>query len=161
MKRIFPDRPILAVGAILLINKRILLVKRKYPPDQGLWSIPGGAVKLGENLMDAVKRELNEECGISVNNGKIVFVLDKIYYTKEKKIIYHYSIIDFLFTEFKGKLRPGSDAELTRFFILGKIDRYSNISKSTLDVMQIFKKDVNLPIYKSLKRKYPDNDNFN
>ncbi len=156
MKRIFPDRPILAVGAVVLKNKHILLVKRKRAPDKNLWSIPGGAVKLGESLIKAAKRELKEECNLEVGKGKIVFVIDKIYYTGKNKIIYHYSIIDFLFSDSNGKLQAGSDAESARFFPLKKISDYSDISESTLDALYIFEKNANLPIYESIVSKYPD-----
>jgi len=66
VRREYPDRPILAVGAVAVKDGRVLLVKRAQEPDRGLWTLPGGAVRPGEELKAAVTRELRKECGIEV-----------------------------------------------------------------------------------------------
>jgi predicted RNA-binding protein YlxR (DUF448 family) len=66
VKREYPDRPILAVGAVAVKDGRVLLIKRGEEPGRGLWTLPGGAVHPGEELKAAVTRELREECGIEV-----------------------------------------------------------------------------------------------
>jgi 8-oxo-dGTP diphosphatase len=157
LKRIFPDRPILAVGAFIFLKNKLLLVKRKYPPDKEKWSIPGGAVKIGESLIEAVQREVKEECNIAVSNGSIVEIIDKIYYTKEKKIIFHYSIIDFSFATFGGEPKAGSDAEEIKFFTLEEILNNNNVAKSIKKISQDLYKKTKLPIYKIYKEKYKQN----
>lgn len=154
MKRIFPDRPVLAVGAFIFKDNKLLLVKRKYPPDKGKWSIPGGAVKIGESLFSAVKREVEEECNIDILNGKITEVVDKIYYTEEGRIIFHYSIIDFSFKEFKGALNASSDAEALRFFSVEEMLRNIDVAKSIKNSISMLQKKPRLPIYKVYKEKY-------
>ena len=64
----YPDSPRVAVGAIVIRNNKVLLVKRKQPPDEGLWAIPGGRVKLGETLQKAAEREVKEETGLDIVN---------------------------------------------------------------------------------------------
>jgi len=137
LKRKYPNRPILAVGGIVYINGRLLLVKRKNPPDKGTWSIPGGVVKTGEALIDAVKREIKEECNIDVQNGTPLLIVDKIY-RNGKEILYQYSIIDFIFNSFKGNLVPGTDALSARFLELSSIKKM-DVSESILDLINILK----------------------
>ncbi len=78
MRREFPDAPVVGVGAIILDGNRVLLVRRGQEPMKGEWSIPGGALELGETLAAAVRREVFEETGLEVETEAIVEVLDKI-----------------------------------------------------------------------------------
>ena len=62
----FPRTPQVAVGAILISNDKILLVKRMKDPHRGEWAIPGGSLKLGETLQEAAEREIREETGLLI-----------------------------------------------------------------------------------------------
>lgn len=58
--------PVITVGAVVVKNGSLLMVRRKNHPGKGLWSIPGGRLELGEYLTDAVAREVKEETGLDV-----------------------------------------------------------------------------------------------
>jgi len=109
MSRTYPTRPIVAVGAVVVKAGKVLLVRRGQDPSRGLWSLPGGAVKSGEGLKEAVAREVKEECGIEVSVGDVVDVLDRIYADPEGRIQYHYVIVDFLASWRRGRLKAASD----------------------------------------------------
>ncbi|HMK69969.1 MAG TPA: NUDIX hydrolase [Xanthobacteraceae bacterium] len=64
--RTYPPRPILAVSAAIFRNGRVLIVRRAQPPSQGLYTLPGGAVELGETLEQAVIREIREETDLDI-----------------------------------------------------------------------------------------------
>lgn len=64
--RHYPDRPILAVSAVIIRNGEFLAVRRARQPMQGLFTVPGGVVEAGENLQDAVRREVLEETGLTI-----------------------------------------------------------------------------------------------
>lgn len=109
VSRVYPHHPLVGVGGVVLRGNDVLLVRRGVPPSQGLWSLPGGGVDLGEGLSDALKREVQEECGISIQVGPVIGVFDAIYHDHFGKIKYHYVLIDFLAEYLGGSLSVGSD----------------------------------------------------
>ena len=73
----------------------MLLVKRKYNPDAGYWSIPGGHLDLGEKVEAAAEREALEETGFKVKVLKLAGIIDKVMYDNTGKIEYHYVLINY------------------------------------------------------------------
>ena len=66
--------PQVAVGAVVVKEGKILLVKRKKPPSKGQWAIPGGSVKLGETLKEATEREIREETGLRIKYPRNIVI---------------------------------------------------------------------------------------
>ena len=115
MSRAYPARPILAVGGLLFKGGSLLLVKRAKDPGRGRWSIPGGAVKVGETLVQGLIREMSEEIGLPVEVGPLVDIVERIFHDQEGKVQYHYVILDYLISSQNGQPRPGSDVSEVRF----------------------------------------------
>lgn len=117
MKREYPDRPIIGVGAIIIQNGLVLLARRASEPLRGQWSIPGGMLELGETLRAGAEREALEETGLHVRAGEVVDVFDSIIAGEQAAAPqFHYVIIDFLCEVTGGELRAGSDASDVRWF---------------------------------------------
>ena len=134
MPREYPDYPIVGVGAIVVKdNDEILLVKRKFEPSKGKWSIPGGLVEVGEKLEDAVLRELEEETGIKGQVVRPIVICEYIEKDSLGKVKYHFVIIDFLVKPLNLDLRVGSDVEDVKFFNI-------NYALSKLELSQITRK---------------------
>ena len=108
--REYPQSPVVAVGGIILDGGKVLLVRRGQEPLLGQWSIPGGAVEVGEQLPEALRREILEETGLAVRVGEIVEVLDRIIHDEQGKVRYHYVLADYLCRVEGGRLQPASDA---------------------------------------------------
>jgi mutator protein MutT len=107
--RRYPERPYVGIGGIIVHEGRVVLVKRRFEPLAGQWSIPGGAVEAGETLEACLVREMAEETGFLVEVGPVVEVLDRITHDDEGKVLYHFVLIDYLCWPIGGELRAGSD----------------------------------------------------
>ena len=107
--RRYPDRPYVGIGGIIVHEGRVVLVKRRFEPLAGQWSIPGGAVETGETLEACLIREMAEETGFVVEVGPVVEVLDRITRDEEGRVLYHFVLIDYLCRPVGGELRAGSD----------------------------------------------------
>ncbi len=126
--REYPERPLVGVGGVVILNERALLIRRGSEPLRGEWSIPGGMLELGESLQQGVARELLEETGLHVRVLDVIEVFDRIYGSSDqnKHILpadapanqrprFHYVIIDYLCEVVEGRLRAGSDVTDARF----------------------------------------------
>lgn len=118
MKREYPDAPRVGVGAVVVKDGRILLVRRGQEPLKGRWSIPGGLLELGEALQAGVMREVREETGLEVEPVELVELLDRIQKDETAdggRVRFHYVIADYLCRVTGGELRAGSDADEVRW----------------------------------------------
>jgi 8-oxo-dGTP diphosphatase len=123
--RIYPERPIVGVGAVIIDGERVLLVRRAHEPLKGDWSLPGGAVEVGETLAEAVVREVREETGLEVRVGPVVEVLDRVHRAADGRVEYHFVIIDYLCTMTGGQLAYNSDASDACWAGLNELKPYS------------------------------------
>lgn len=115
MKRDYPDRPIVGVGAVVVKEGRALVVRRATEPLRGEWSIPGGMLELGEKLREGIAREVREETGLEVEVGEVLDVFDSIFPDSEGRMQYHYVLIDFLCSPVAGEVCASSDVSDARW----------------------------------------------
>ena len=99
----------MGVGAVIVHEGRVVLVKRRFEPLAGKWSIPGGAVEIGETLEACVAREMLEETGFEVEVGPVIEVLDRITHDESSRVLYHFVLVDYLCWPIGGELRAGTD----------------------------------------------------
>ena len=122
--REYPSLPVIGVGGVVFIDGQVVLVKRSHPPLEGKWSLPGGAVEVGESLQDALRREVQEEVGIDVRVGPLIELLDRITRDSAGQVQYHYVLADYLCHLVAGSLRPGSDAGMVTLADPGDLSPY-------------------------------------
>jgi len=114
MDREFPDAPLVGVGAVVVDEGRVLLVRRGTEPLKGQWSLPGGMLELGESLANGVVREVREETGLTVEPIELIELLDRIHRDGER-IRFHYVIADYLCFVVSGVLHAATDADAVRW----------------------------------------------
>ena len=107
--RRYPQRPVVGVGAVIVHEGNVVLIKRKFEPLAGQWSLPGGTLELGESLEAGVAREMREETGLEVEVGPVVEVFDRILLDLDGRVRYHFVLIDYLCRPIGGQLVAGSD----------------------------------------------------
>jgi ADP-ribose pyrophosphatase YjhB (NUDIX family) len=136
VSREYPDYPRVGVGAIVLHEGRVLLVKRGRAPGFGLWSVPGGLVDLGETSVDAARREVEEECGLKVRIAGLVGVLDRVTRDAEGRVRYHWVLVDYLaIPESDDAITAGSDAAEVRWVTIEEVERLQ-ITEGLVDMIR-------------------------
>ena len=140
--RHYPIVPLIGVGVLLTRNNSLLLVKRKYEPDAGYWSIPGGHLDLGEKIESAAEREGFEETGIKVQVSKLAGIIDKIMYDDKGKLEYHYVLINYFVEQIEGDKDqapiPDSDALDAKFVLFDELKKYK-LSESLIELLKQLK----------------------
>lgn len=122
--RWYPKFPVPAVGAITFQEDRILLIQRGRKPGIGKWTLPGGVVELGESPIDALNREILEECGITIEVGEVLEVANRVIRDEAGRVEYHYIIIDYLASYKGGTLKPNSDIRDARWVPFLEVEKY-------------------------------------
>jgi 8-oxo-dGTP diphosphatase len=134
MKREYPDSPLVGVGAVIVQNQRVLLIRRGQAPLLGEWSLPGGVLECGETLREAVVREAREETGLVVETGEMLGVYERVIRGDEGRVRYHYVLIDFLCHSAGGELEAASDAADVRWFTADELPAL-NLAYDASDVV--------------------------
>ncbi len=131
----YPDAPRVAVGAVVIRNGTVLLVKRRDPPNEGQWAIPGGSVRLGESLQEAAEREILEETGVRIRAGKPIYAFDVIDRDTGGQPRYHYVITDLLGEYVSGEPTARDDASDARWLTPSDIEHLP-VNATTLDLLK-------------------------
>ena len=128
--REYPERPIVGVGGVIIDRGQVVLIRRRFEPLAGQWSLPGGTLELGETLEEGVAREMVEETGLEVAVGPVVEVFDRIMFDAERRIRYHFVLVDYLCRPVGGTLQSGSDVDAARLAGPDEIDQYGLTEKA-------------------------------
>ena len=123
-EREYPARPVVGVGAVILVDREtasalgweplagdrgVVLVRRRFAPLAGTWSLPGGGLEVGETLPAGVAREVLEETGLTVDVGAVVDVFDRIMLDGDGRVQYHFVLVDYVCRPVGGTLAAASD----------------------------------------------------
>ena len=136
--RLYPARPIVGVGAVIVDEEQVVLVRRRHEPLAGRWSLPGGSLEVGETLEAGVAREMLEETGLIVRVGPVVEVFDRIMYDDDGRVRYHFVLVDYLCWPVAGTLQAGSDADAVALTQPGQLHRFDLTDKATSVITRAF-----------------------
>ena len=121
--REYPNLPRVGVGAVVLDAGRVLLVRRGKAPLAGKWSLPGGLVELGETTREAVRREIAEECGLTIRVGEVAGILDRVVRDAAGRVRYHWVLVDYVAFVESGTLCAASDADEAQWVEVDEVAR--------------------------------------
>ena len=124
MKRLYPDQPIVGIGAVIIREGTIALIKRGNEPARGKWTIPGGLVELAESPEQAVVREAKEETGLDVNDPSLMDVVSNVDLDEKGRVKYHYVIIEYFVHVKAGVAEASSDAMELRWVPFNEVEGY-------------------------------------
>lgn len=121
-----PPRPVLGVGVVVLRGDALLLVERGHEPLAGWWSVPGGAVELGETTRAAAAREVAEETGLAIEILRLLTVVDRMDRDASGALRYHYVLVEFEARPLDPGAEPAaaSDARQARWVAWRDLDQY-------------------------------------
>ena len=119
--REYPGRPVVGVGVVVWRDDRFLLVRRAKAPNQGQWSLPGGAQQLGETVFAAARREIMEEAALDVEILGLVDVVDGIKMDDQGRVQFHYTLVDVVAESRQGKAVAGDDAAAVGWYRLADL----------------------------------------
>lgn len=145
MAREYPDRPVVGVGGVVIVDGRALLIRRGSEPLRGQWSIPGGMLELGESLQQGVARELLEETGLVVRVLDLIEVFDRVYFDGKdgeqrdaRGPKFHFVIVDYLCERIAGEAIAGSDVTHVSFAREDELEEYGLTETATRVLKKAF-----------------------
>jgi len=124
LNRLYPEQPLVGIGAIIICNGKILLEKRKGEPGRDKWTVPGGLVELGESAEQTVMREVKEETNLEVEQPELVDVVNSVTTDENGKIKYHFVIVDYFVKLKGGTLKVADDAAELRWVEFSEVENY-------------------------------------
>jgi ADP-ribose pyrophosphatase len=137
-RREYPDGPICGVGAVVIKEGKVLLVKRGVDPNKGLWAIPGGSLKLGETLQEGAEREILEETGIIIKAKEPVYSFDFFEVDGKGRVRFHYVVIDLMADYICGEVQGADDALEARWVSPEEL-KDMQVSKNTLKILDFLR----------------------
>ena len=143
--RQYPERPIVGVGAVIVDAGEVVLVRRRYEPLAGQWSLPGGTLELGETLEAGAAREIREETGLHVEVGPIIEVFDRIMLDDERRVRYHFVLVDYLCRPVGGELQAGSDVDDAALVAPASLGPYNLTDKARAAIARALELDREAP----------------
>ena len=140
--RAYPQAPRAAVAVVARASTtppKYALVRRSNPPGAGLWSLPGGGIDVGEETLDAAKRELREETGLEDGlwHPHPFTTADAIYTDEQGRTEFHYLIAEtFCALPSAVHLEAGDDASEARWWSLQDVERMDDVSGDCARVLK-------------------------
>lgn len=135
MRRDYPERPIVGVGVVVWRADRVLMIRRGKPPRAGQWSLPGGAQELGETVVETARREVLEETGLELASIELLTVVDLVEREPESgRVIYHYTLVDFVAEAAAGDALAAGDAAAVAWFAVDEL-RLLGLWEETLRII--------------------------
>ena len=134
-RRDYPTLPVSRVEVLIHKGDAVLLLKLAKEPNAGKWGLPGGGVKIGETVEEAVRREAKDQVGLDANLEGMLDVLDEIHHDGKGKVRFHYVLVGYLASPRKGKVVLSDEATEYKWFTAAEV-RSAYASDNTKRIVQ-------------------------
>lgn len=133
--REYPENPIIGIGALIIQDGCVVLVERGREPLKGYWSLPGGALEVGETIEEGLRREVLEETGLQVRSTGLVEVFERIMREPDGRVRYHYVLLDYLCRAAGGVLCAADDCARAEWVARENLNKY-RLTEGALPVIE-------------------------
>ncbi|QQG48790.1 MAG: NUDIX hydrolase [archaeon] len=137
VRRVYPSAPLVGAGAVVYRGKKVLLLRRRFPPNEGKWALPGGLVELGEGVEQAVLREVEEETGLRVKLERLLGVSTDIHLDGASRPRYHYILVDYVARALGTRIEPNGESSDSGWFSRAEVKKLS-MTKGTRKALERF-----------------------
>ena len=134
-RREYPDRPVVGIGAVVVHEGRVLLVRRGAAPSRGLWAVPGGSLELGETLQQGAEREILEETGVAIRAREPIYAFDFFERDGDGRIRFHFVIVDLAADYVAGDVQGADDALEARWLAPEDLEGLP-VSRNTMKLLR-------------------------
>lgn len=133
-RREYPTHPLVGVGGFIHRDGKVLLIKRKFEPNKGKWSLPGGLLELGEDPEEGAKREIREEVGLETTVEGLLQVANEVISDASGRTKYHFVLIDYLMRPLGDEVVLNDESEEYRWFEPSAVDGLDTTENTKLIV---------------------------
>lgn len=140
-RREYPEHPLIGVGGFIHKDGKILLIKRRFEPNKGRWSLPGGLMEIGEDPEGAARREVREELGIEVRVEGLFQVSNEVIRDDKGKVKYHFVLVDYLMTPLRDEITLNEESEEYRWFEPQAVEGL-DVSKNTHLIVRKYQETI-------------------
>jgi len=113
--RSYPQRPYLAVSAAIIRDGKVLIVRRARKPALNLYSLPGGVVELGEDLKQAVTREVREETALAIEPVALAGHSEVVVRDAQGRVERHFVVLCFAARWLSGEVTLNEELDDARW----------------------------------------------
>lgn len=122
------------VGGFIHKEGKVLLIKRRFEPNKGKWSLPGGLLEIGEDPEEAAKREVREEVGLEVVVEGLLQVANEVIPDSSGRTKYHFVLLDYLMRPLGESVALNEESETYGWFEPSAVDKLDTTKNTKIIV---------------------------
>ena len=131
-RREYPEHPLVGVGGLIHKDGKVLLIRRKFEPNKGRWTPPGGLLEVGEDPQEAAQREVREELGLEVEVEGLLHVANEVIKDDEGRVKFHFVLVDYLMRPLGEKVTLNEESDEFAWFEPSAIEGLNSTANTKL-----------------------------
>ena len=133
------------MGGFIHKDGKVLMIRRKFEPNKGRWSLPGGLLEVGEDPEEAAKREVREELGLEVVTEGLLQVANEVIKDEQGRVKYHFILVDYLMRPLGDKITLNEESDEYAWFEPSAIEQLNTTNNTRMIVRKYVELSDPLP----------------